>query len=358
MGELFRVKTTRSIDKNKIVFLKDGKYDFIGRSNTDNGVQGRVNNLGYEPNPQGTFSLVQVGESICLFRPYEWYSSQNIFILYPKIKNFSQQFLFTTAVINKALYKYKNAYVYPTLEDVKEIRVEFPQTENGDIDFNFMEEFVDELEARRVDELEAYLLTTGLKDYTLTEEEEKALENYTTLKWATYSLEKLFGKSTRGKRLKSEDRIIGTLPFVTAGEAYEGVSDFIGNDVDIFEKNTTTIDMFGSAKYRNYRYGGDDHIAVVHTENLPCKAAIFVTSAIHKSSHTGKFDYGHNFYAKDADSLYIMLPEKDGLPDYEAMNLIISAIQKLVIRDVVLYADSKIAATKSILSGSMSNVVV
>lgn len=57
----------------------------------------------------------------------------------------------------------------------------------------------------------------------------------------------LFGKSTRGKRLKSADRIEGTLPFVTAGEADEGVSAFIGNDVEVFSKNTITIDMFGSA---------------------------------------------------------------------------------------------------------------
>ena len=72
----------------------------------------------------------------------------------------------------------------------------------------------------------------------------------------------LFGKSTRGKRLKSADRIEGTLPFVTAGEADEGVSAFIGNDVEVFSKNTITIDMFGSAKYRNYDYGGDDHIII------------------------------------------------------------------------------------------------
>ena len=31
------------------------------------------------------------------------------------------------------------------------------------------------------------------------------------------------------------------------------------------------------------------------------------------------------------------------------VNLLISAIQKLVIRDVVLYADSKIKATKSVI---------
>jgi len=32
------------------------------------------------------------------------------------------------------------------------------------------------------------------------------------------------------------------------------------------------------------------------------------------------------------------------------MSLVISAIQKLVIKDVVLYADKKIAATKSVVS--------
>lgn len=74
------------------------------------------------------------------------------------------------------------------------------------------------------------------------------------------------------------------MPFVTAGERDEGISAFIGNDVTVFSENTTTIDMFGSAKYRNYKYGADDHIAVVHTENLPKSAAMFVTAAIHKSS--------------------------------------------------------------------------
>ena len=68
--------------------------------------------------------------------------------------------------------------------------------------------------------------------------------------------------------------------------------------------------MFGSAKYRNYEYGADDHIAVVHTQRLQEDAAIFVTSAIHKSSHNGQIDYGKNFYAKDADELSILLPTK------------------------------------------------
>lgn len=149
----------------------------------------------------------------------------------------------------------------------------------------------------------------------------------------------MFGKSTRGKRLKSEDRVPGNLPFVTAGETDEGVSDFIGNNVTVFSKNTITIDMFGSAKYRNYDYGADDHIAVVHTESLNKNAAIFVTSAIHKSSHNGQFDYGRNFYAKDADALRILLPEKEGQPDYELMAFIVSEVKKLVVKGLVDYTN-------------------
>ena len=215
-----------------------------------------------------------------------------------------------------------------------------------------MDEVIAELEAQRVAELEAYLSVTGLRDTHLSLQEEHALVNYDALHWRKFNLEELFGKSTRGKRLKSADRIAGKLPFVTAGEANEGVSDFIANKVHVFSPNTTTIDMFGSAKYRNYEYGGDDHVAVVHTEKLPSKAALFVTAAIHKSSHNGQFDYGRNFYAKDADNLDIMLPVKNGQPDYEIMETIISAVHKIVMTEVSTYADRRIEATKAVVSNN------
>ena len=225
-----------------------------------------------------------------------------------------------------------------------------------EIDFDFMESFIRELEEERIRELEeerirelsAYLTVSGLSDTKLSESEEAALLHFKDLQWQEFNVEALFGKSTRGKRLKSDDRFQGDLPFVTAGEADEGISAFISNDVEVFSKNTTTIDMFGSAKYRNYDYGADDHISVVHTEELPKYAAVFVTTACHKSAHNGQFSYSRNFYAKDADELFISLPAKDGNPDYAAMDAFISAVQKLVIKDVVQYADTRIAATKEV----------
>ena len=66
------------------------------------------------------------------------------------------------------------------------------------------------------------------------------LEKDSGIEWKEYRLDELFGKSTRGRRLKSADRIDGTLPFVTAGETDMGISARIGNDVHVFSKNTIT----------------------------------------------------------------------------------------------------------------------
>lgn len=47
----------------------------------------------------------------------------------------------------------------------------------------------------------------------------------------------------------------------------------------------------------------------------------------------------------------VLLPIKnDGSIDFNFMETLISAIQKLVIEDVVKYADSKISATKEVIS--------
>ncbi len=248
--------------------------------------------------------------------------------------------MFIIASIDKVIkrkYSYNNK---ATKIELKNTVINLP-VRNEDVDFDFMERFIIELERERIEIFDTFLSTTGLKDYEITFKEQQALDDLKNLKLKAFNLENLFGKSTRGKRLKSADRISGTLPFITAGETDEGVSAFIGNNVTVFSANTTTIDMFGSAKYRNFKYGGDDHIAVVHTDKLPRYASVFVTSAIHKSSNNGQFNYGRNFYAKDADALDILLPVKDNKPDYETMETVISAIHKLVIKDVVLYVAKK-----------------
>jgi len=290
-----------------------------------------------------TCSDTTLGTDTMFYQDNDFIGYSHIQHLVPKFKPFNKDIarmlISSCRVSTSKLYDYGNKFNRKAMNETK---IQLP-VKDGEIDFAFMESFIAELEA--------YLTTTGLKDYNLTIEEQKALDEFdkSNFEWKEYNLKELFGKSTRGKRLKDSDRIPGDLPFVTAGETNEGISAFIGNDVTVFQKNTTTIDMFGSAKYRNYKYGGDDHITVVHTEKLSKFASIFVTAAIHKASYTGKFSYSRNFYAKNADELDISLLSLKDKPDYIKMAILISAIQKLVIKDVVEYVDKKISATKNIV---------
>lgn len=351
IGDLFEVRPTKSYGlTNTKLFATAGDTPVVTNTGANNGVSGRV---ALPPTEKGgiiTYSDTTTSDAI-FYQSEDFIGYSHVQGLYPKQTVWNRfRLLYFVAAFKKAAankFDYGNKF---NRAITTEMYVTLPVTINSEIDFEFIDNFIVELEAQRIVELEAYLTVAGLKDYVLTETERNALYNYKNWEWNTFNLEDLFGKSTRGKRLKSADRISGELPFVTAGEADEGISDFIGNDVTVFSENTTTIDMFGSAKYRNYRYGGDDHVAIVHTEALPKLASIFVTSAIHKSSHNGQFDYSKNFYAKDADALNIQLPSQNGLPDYDRMATLISAIQKEVIKDVVLFANRKIEAAKEIVN--------
>ena len=347
LGDLFDIDNTLSFNADRLV--PGESYDYVTRTSFNQGILQATGFVNEENiNPAGTWSLGLLQMDF-FYRNKPWYAGQFMRKITPKIVIPDGAILFITTVLNRQKPILLSVLVRNVDVTFKRITVRLPINSDGTIDFAFMESFIAELEAERIAELSAYLTVSGLCNYELSSEEKQAIANFSSYDWKSFNLKDLYGKSTRGKRLKSEDRVPGDLPFVTAGEAEEGVSAFIGNEVEVFEKNTTTIDMFGSAKYRNYRYGGDDHVAIVHTEKVPMKAAIFVTAACHKAAHTGKFDYGHNFYAKDADALNIMLPSKDGNPDYQSMEMLISAIQKLVIKDVVIYAEKKKKATENVV---------
>lgn len=351
IGDLFEINPTKyyRLENDKIM-SENGTTPLVSNASIDNGVMGFSNLPPLNKGNSLSCSDTTLGAETMYYQKDDYIGYQHIQSLIPKFDQFNSSIAFfiisaSRVATSNSQYDYGHKF---NRESMRKTIIFLPVCDNGFINFDFMESFIAELEAERVAELSAYLTVSGLDNYELSSDEVQALQNYSSLTWKLFNLECLFGKSTRGKRLKGDDRISGTLPFVTAGEASEGISAYISNNVEVFEKNTTTIDMFGSAKYRNYKYGADDHIAVVHTETVPMKAAIFLTSAIHKAAHTGKFDYGHNFYAKDADALDIMLPAKDGKPDYTTMETLISAVQKLVIKEVVLYANQKIETTKAV----------
>ena len=92
-----------------------------------------------------------------------------------------QNALYFVAVIKKAIFKFSYTYK-PGIERYKKLNVILPIAD-GNIDFDFIEKYVRELEAERVRELEAervreleaYLLVSGLNNYQLTDNEREIL---------------------------------------------------------------------------------------------------------------------------------------------------------------------------------------
>lgn len=346
------MQSNPQLDKSSFVFTEntENSYPYFTRTVLNNGISGYVEYLDEEHKINGNSIAVGMLGMQFFYMEKDFYAGQFTKTLFPKFEGMNEKIaLYFIVLFNKYQKKFQSILVRNFKQQFDGIKLLIPVL-GDDIAWEYMVKYIEELEAAHIEELEAYLLVTGLISYELTPQEYSAVEllSSNNLAWGTYNLKTLFGPATRGRRLKNADRLPGFLPFVTAGEANEGVSAFISNDVAVFPENSITVDMFGSAKYRNYEYGADDHVAVVHTENLEKNAAIFITTSIHKSSYTGKFNYGRNFYAKDADELMISLPSKDDKPDYSFMETLNRAVHKLIIKDVVQYADKKLAAYKQV----------
>ena len=269
------------------------------------------------------------------------------------------QHLFLVSTIRKTIfgnYAWTNKAGW---ERIKNDYIKLP-TKNGKIDFEFMESFIEELEAERIEELEAerieeleaYLSVSGLKDTQLTADELSVVNDLISknIEFKPFCYDVIFDKIVQGRRLKKDDQIAGDIPFVMAGVTNTGVVGYISNPVASFPKNSITIDIFGNAFYRNYDFGAGDDTGVYWSEKSDYSKEImlFLTCSMGKSIEN-KFSYGKKLRSSQSFKFKMQLPVKNEQPDYELMSTLISAMQKLVIADVVKFSDEKIKATKQVV---------
>lgn len=356
ISEFFTVQSNPQLNKDSFSFSENAAYPYFTRTVFNNGIAGYVDYLDDEHKIKGNCLAVGMITMQFFYMEHDFYAGQFTKSVYPKtdkISRFNSKIAFYfIALFNRLQPKLQGGLVRDFEKSLLSSLVNLP-FKNGKICLDYMERFIQQVHAERVQEVHAYLQASGLSDIVLTDDEQNALNQFSgSLNWQEFNVKNLFGTATRGKRLKSADRILGNLPFVTAGEKNTGISAFINNKVQVFPANTITIDMFGSAKYRHYSYGADDHVAVVHTQNLAKHAVLFTTSAIHKVANAGQFSYSRNFYATDADELNILLPEKDGKPDWDLMATIGRAIEKIVIADVVQFSEREMNAYQQVIQAA------
>ena len=260
--------------------------------------------------------------------------------------------LFIAIAISKLMYQFSYGRK-PGMQIYREMKIHLP-VQNGAIDFAFMENFIAELEAERIGKLDAYLVENNLKDCALMEEEERVLEEFEKVIFKEFNVTDIFDvKNT--KNILSRDIVgnSGNVPYLCASSENNAISSYISYDERYLDKGNCVF-IGGKTFVVSYQekdfYSNDSHNLALYLKNQTTNKLnqLYLATCINKSLGY-KYSWGDSISNKKIQSDKVSLPVKNSQPDYETMEIFISAIQKLVIKDVVQYAERKVAATRAVV---------
>lgn len=344
IGDLFEIQKISNI-LSKEDLSDDYSYPAYSSDSENNGIIGYTNNPEFICDEKHPVYITFGDHTRTLNIARKSFSVlDNVKVLLP-CTNKNNSLLFMISVWKKQIPNLGYARHWKV---AKNCILSLPITLENKIDFDFMEAFIRELEEERIRELAAYLKVSGFDNYKLSKCESEALAHFNELKWKEFSYSEIFNHIKQGRRLKKGDQKPGKIPFVMAGTTNTGIVGYISNPIATFPKNSITIDIFGNTFYRNYDFGAGDDTGVYWNDdkNYSSEQMLYFSSCMEKSIR-GKFSFGKKLRSSQSFNFRIFLPvTSDDSPDYAFMETFISAVQKLVIKDVVLYADKKIAATK------------
>ncbi len=320
----------------------------------ENGILGKTD-LNAKIFDENTITVDMFGNVFYRNFKYKMVTHARVFSLKPLFRITQKQGLFIASSLHFLKYKfgYDNMCSWAKIKNKKI----FLPAINGDIDFNFMEERIKELEEERIKELDAYLIATGLKNYNLTDKEIKFLKNYEKMNDGGGDLINiLFSVNSSKKRFDANKVTIGKTgyPYIVRTANDNGVKGYIKENSKYLNKGNTI--SFGQDTatifYQENPYFTGDKIKILQCKDKyfnKVNAMFFITSMIKAFS---KFSWGNQSFSKDIienQTIYFPVTNNNKI-DYDFMETFIRAIQKLVIKDVVLYADNKIKLTKQVVA--------
>lgn len=168
IGDIFDIQTPkRKFDANKIQF--GGQYPYVARGDKNNGIRGYINENTQYLNDENTISFGQ-DTATMFFQKDKYFTGDKIKIFKPI--NFDLNIRLANYIIASMRRGFSN-FAWGSssfnVEILKDVKILLP-TLGGNINFSFMEKFIEELDA--------YLRATGLKNYELTDAEKSALAKF------------------------------------------------------------------------------------------------------------------------------------------------------------------------------------
>ncbi len=349
LGDLFEINPTKYYRlQNEEIISKNGKVPLISNSSTENGVMGFSNLKPINKGNTLTCSDTTLGADTMFYQQNDFIGYSHIQHLAPKIRQFNKSIasfiISASRVSTSKQYDYGNKFNRVAMNKTK---IQLP-SKNGKIDFDFIENFIAELEAERIKKLDAYLFSKGLKDYILTVEEKNALQEFENgkLSWYEFNLESLFEIAT-GRDVIIGNVIKGNIPLISHQHNNNGITEKIKQlkNRRLFNcKDTLPLADRGvflaTTQNENFHIGTRVKALTFKDGEKKLKSRLFFVTSINKLQVLFT-DYSSNA-TDNLPNLKIQILANKNKPNYVLMETLISAIQKLVIKDVVLYVNNKI----------------
>ncbi|QHI35744.1 Restriction enzyme BgcI subunit beta [Kordia antarctica] len=321
---------------------------------SNNGQKGFINENVEFLNDGNTISFGQ-DTATMYYQETPYFTGDKIKILKSKFSRFSKnnaQFFISTMMRAFSSFSWgSNSF---SVDIIKEQTVSLP-LKGDQIDFDIIETIIAEQEVERIEQLDSHLLTSGLKEYELTKDEQNSIKEYDNIEWDVFKLVTLFERlKTKKLPFKAKDlpsQIIGeyTLPCLTSSFNNQGLNYFAPKDRATILKNVISIPS-NSDIYRAYFQSNEFTVLsdayairwIFNGDKLLPNQYLFTVQSINKVTDLSIYSYKNKLGGWNVvKNKYIQLPIKNDKPDYEKMETLISAIKKLVIKDVVLYVERK-----------------
>lgn len=245
-------------------------------------------------------------------------------------------------------------------EKIKGYSISLPVTENNEIDYKYMENYISELEEERISELTAYLNVSGLNDYKLTDEDISILNR--KVKFGDFKIEDILNWQPQKEinPLKIDYLKIDNqkkFPFYGQATINNGIISYlhltdkvlnnkVGKPTILIHSNNQNIVYLETPFYLKDGHGAT---SVLQADFLNEKKALYIMSSI-KKVITKKFSYNEKATKIALKNTLIKLPLTTNKKiDYDYMEKYITAQHKLAIKSVVDWRDKEIKTTKKVI---------
>lgn len=369
LWDLFEIQSSKAIfHANNIETIFDSQVEwslpYVVRTTQNNWVRWYIIKDEKFANDWNTLSFAQDTFSV-FYQRQRYFTWNKVKILKPKFSNVNENiYQFICACFQKSLETFTR-WTGSTVETIAETKIQLP-TKNWWIYFDFINKFIAELEAEHQAELEAYLETTWLKNYELTSNELKVLKEFEEWKieWKEFRIWDLFERINtiklpyKAKDLPEEPTNENTLPCLTSSFMNQGLNYYVPREWATILKNVISIPS-NSDVYRAYFQSNEFTVLsdayairwILDINNILPIHYLFLVSCINQVTDLPIYSYKNKLgWWNVVKNKYIHIPTINNLPNYDFMKNFIFAIEKLTIKDVVLYNNKEIKATKEVIN--------